>query len=99
MTLKIFGSPFRGNQKANVFGDPMLDEISWRLDGWKKTYLSLGGRITLIQSCLSHFLGYFLCLYGISLVVVIKIEKMNRVSLLRGLGGKERPFSLVENRY
>ena len=37
-----------GNPKTIGFWDPMVERISRRLDGWKKAFLSLGGRITLI---------------------------------------------------
>ena len=42
------------------FWDSVIDRISRRSDGWKKTHLSLGERITLNQSCLSHSPMYFL---------------------------------------
>ncbi|RVW33884.1 hypothetical protein CK203_082946 [Vitis vinifera] len=54
MAYSISGSPFGGNPKACGFWDPVVERISSRLDGWQKAYLSFGGRITLIQSCLSH---------------------------------------------
>ncbi|RVX05721.1 Transposon TX1 uncharacterized 149 kDa protein [Vitis vinifera] len=46
----ISGLPLGGNPKTIGFWDPVVERISRRLDGWKKAYLSLGGRITLIQS-------------------------------------------------
>ena len=58
------------------FWDPVMDRISRRLDGWKKAHLSLGGRITLIQSCLSHIPTYFLSLFKIPSSVVLKVEKL-----------------------
>ncbi|RVX13211.1 Transposon TX1 uncharacterized 149 kDa protein [Vitis vinifera] len=42
------------------FWDPVIERISSRLDGWQKAYLSFGGRITLIRSCLTHMPCYFL---------------------------------------
>ncbi|RVW98663.1 hypothetical protein CK203_032244 [Vitis vinifera] len=45
----ISGLPLGGNPKTIGFWDPVVERISRRLDGWKKAYLSLGGRITLIQ--------------------------------------------------
>ncbi|RVW68806.1 Retrovirus-related Pol polyprotein from transposon RE1 [Vitis vinifera] len=42
------------NPKACGFWDLVIERISRRLDGWQKAYLSFSGRITLIQSCLTH---------------------------------------------
>lgn len=42
------------------FWDPVIEKVARRLDGWKKAFLSLGGRITSLQSCLSHIPCYFL---------------------------------------
>lgn len=41
-TLSYLGPPLGGNLLANGFWDPMVDQISRRLDGWKKVFLSLG---------------------------------------------------------
>ena len=71
---------------ARVFWDLILDKISKRLDGWKKTFLFLSGRITLIQSCLSHIPSYFLSMYKIPTLVTTKIEKMKRDFLWLGFG-------------
>ena len=76
--LSYLGLPLGGNPKTIGFWDPVVERISRRLDGWKKAYLSLGGRITLIQSCLSHIPSYFLSLFKIPVSIASKIEKMQR---------------------
>ena len=76
--LSYLGLPLGGNLKTIGFWDPVVERISRRLDGWKKAYLSLGGRITLIQSCLSHIPSYFLSLFKIPASIASKIEKMQR---------------------
>ncbi|RVX22980.1 putative ribonuclease H protein [Vitis vinifera] len=52
--ILYLGLPLGGNPRAGGFWDPVIERISRRLDGWQKAYLSFGGRITLIQSCLTH---------------------------------------------
>ena len=49
-----------------------------RLDGWKKAFLSFRGRITLIQSILSHIPSYFLSLFKILVSIASKIEKLQK---------------------
>ncbi|RVX16267.1 putative mitochondrial protein [Vitis vinifera] len=88
----LFRPPLGGNPKTIGFWDLVVERISRRLDGWKKAYLSLGGRITLIQSCLSHIPSYFLSLFKIPVSIASKIEKMQRIFF--GLGpGKGREIT------
>lgn len=37
----------------------MIDKFEKKLSSWKKQYLSMGGRITLINCCLSNLLVYY----------------------------------------
>ena len=78
------------NPKACGFWDPVIERISRRLDGWKKAYLSFGGRITLIQSCLTHMPCYFLSLFKIPASVAAKIERLQRDFLWSGVGEGKR---------
>jgi hypothetical protein len=57
-----------------------------RLAGWKKLYLSKGGRLTLLKSTLSSLPTYFLSLFTISVSVAQRIEKLQRNFLLEGMG-------------
>ena len=88
--LSYLGLPLRGNPKTIGFWDPMVERISWRLDGWKKGYLSLDGSITLIQLCLSHISSYFLSLFKIPSSMVRKIEKLQKDFLWSGVEKSKR---------
>ena len=52
----------------------------------KRPFLFLGGRITLIQSSLSHIPSYFLSLFKIPESITSKIEKLQRDFLWSGAG-------------
>lgn len=48
----------------------MIEKIKCRLIGWKKLYLSNGGKITLIKSTLSNLPTYFISPFSIPTSVV-----------------------------
>ena len=48
--LSYLDLPLGGNPNSIGFWDPVVEKVARRLDGWKKAFLLLGGRITLIQS-------------------------------------------------
>ena len=57
-----------------------------RLAGWKRLYLSKGGKVTLIKSTLSSLPTYFLSLLPIPAKVAKRIEKLQRDFLWSGIG-------------
>ena len=88
--ILYLGLPLGGNPKACGFWDPVIESISRRLDGWQKTYLSFGGRITLIQSCLTHMPCHFLSLFKIPASMAAKIERLQRDFLWSSVGEGKR---------
>lgn len=54
------------------------------LSSWKCRFLSVGGRITLINSVLNAILVYYLSFYKILKVVVANMIKLQREFLLGG---------------
>ena len=72
-----------------------MEEMEKRLAGWKRMYLSKGGRPALIKSTLSNLPTYFLSLFPIPVSVAKRIEKIQRDFLWKGLG-EEFKFHLVK---
>ena len=58
--------------------NPILEKIERELAGWKKMYLSKGGRLMLLKSTLSNLPTYFLSLFTIPTHVANKIERLQR---------------------
>ena len=90
----LSGSQIRGEPKGKCLLEFMIERISQRLDKWKKASLSLGGRITLIPSCLSHIPSYFLYLLKIPSSMTLKINAKG-FFFNQGLGSIRETIRLV----
>ena len=55
-----------GNPTRKTFWELVLTKVAKRLDGWKRAFLSRGGRLTLIRSVLSSLPIYYLSIQDAS---------------------------------
>ena len=79
--IKYLGLPLGGNPMSIEFWRPVIEKVAKRLDGWKKGFLSRGGRVTLIQSVLANMLIYYMSIFKLPGRVAELIEKMMRTFL------------------
>ena len=86
LPLKHLGLPLGASFKDKSIWNPILEKMERRLAGWKKLYLSKGGKVTLIKSTLSSLPTYFLSLFPIPAKVAKRIEKLQRDFLWSGIG-------------
>lgn len=75
LPMSYLGMPLGSSFKASSVWNPILEKIERKLVGWKKLYLSKGGRLTLLKSTLSSLPTYFLSLFTIPTHVAERIEK------------------------
>ena len=78
MPLTYLGMPLGESHKSSTIWNPILEKIEHKLVGWRKMYLSKGGRLTLLKSTLSSLPTYFLSLFTILTHVANKIKRLQR---------------------
>ena len=78
LPMKYLGLPLGAKFKDKSIWNPILEKMERKLAGWKKLYLSKGGRVTLIKSTLSNLPTYFLSLFPIPASVANRIARLQR---------------------
>ena len=68
----LLGTPYK---TASVW-NPILERMEKKLLGWKRLYLSKGGRLTLVKSTLSSLPTYYLSLFVILVAMVDRLERI-----------------------
>jgi hypothetical protein len=76
LPLKYLGLPLGASFKLKTMWVELEELMAWRLAPWKRSYLSKGGRVTLIKSTLSNLPIYMLSLFPILAHVAKCIEKI-----------------------
>ncbi len=79
---------------STTIWNPVLEKMERRLAGWKRMYLSKGGKLTLIKSTLSNLPTYFRSLFHLPLRVAHLLEKLERYFLWSGISDQQK-FHLV----
>lgn len=74
--FKYLGLPIEANPRRVATWQSVIDSTRKRLAAWKRKHLSLGGRITLINSVLSSLPIYFLSFFKIPKRVVSNIIRL-----------------------
>ncbi|WMV20737.1 hypothetical protein MTR67_014122 [Solanum verrucosum] len=89
------GMPLGANHKAVNLWDGIIEKTEKRLALWKSQYLSLGGRVVLINSVLDSLPTYVMSLFPIPGEVVKILDKLRRDFLWQG-SKIEKSFNLVK---
>ena len=65
LPMSYLGMPLGASHNSFSIWNPILEKFERKLAGWKKLYLSKGGRLMLLKSTLSSLPTYFLSLFTI----------------------------------
>jgi exonuclease III len=90
LPMKYLGLPLGAAYKDISIWNEVTEQMERRLAGWKKIYLSKGGRLTLIKSTLSNLPTYYLSLFPVPMSVANRIEKIQRDFLWGGMGDEKK---------
>ena len=78
LPMRYLGMPLGAHYKDSSIWNPIIEKMEKRLAGWKRLYLSKGGRLILLKSTLSSLPTYFLSLFTIPQAVAGRIERIQR---------------------
>ena len=78
LSMIYLGMPLGTSYKTASIWNPILERMEKKLMGWKRLYLSKGGRLSSLKSTLSSLLTYYLSLFTVPKAVAIKLERIQR---------------------
>ena len=93
--IKYLGVPVSGSRLRVADCIPLVEKINKRLDGWKGSSLSLGGRLTLLNACLSSIPIYCMSMSLLHKTIIKKIDVIRKRFFWQG-GGTKRKYHLVK---
>ncbi|KAI5447832.1 hypothetical protein KIW84_015326 [Lathyrus oleraceus] len=90
----FLGIPIGGNHRRRLFWSMMLSKMKKRLSGWRGKQLSLGGKVTLLNSVINNLPIFLLSFFKAPKCVLEDIIKIQR-NFLWGDGGGSRKMCWV----
>ncbi|KAK1258937.1 hypothetical protein QJS04_geneDACA020242 [Acorus gramineus] len=94
--LRHLGLPLTLGRLPKTEWMPLISRFERRLAGWQSSFLSLGGKIILIQSVLSNLPIYFLSLFSVPKGILRALEGIRRRFLWNRAKGNSRRVHLVK---
>jgi hypothetical protein len=85
--FRYLGLPVGGNSGRVSTWDPLLEHLSNKLNSWGNKYISLGGRIVLLNSILNAIPIFHLSFFKMPIKVWKKIVRIQREFLWGGVEG------------
>ena len=78
LPMIYLGMPLGAHFKDPSIWNPIIEKMEKKLFGWKRLYLSKGGRLTLLKSIFSSLSTFFLSLFTIPPAVADRLERIQR---------------------
>jgi hypothetical protein len=84
------GLPVGANPRRMTTWEPLIQSLRKRLGSWTSRFVSLGGRITLLNSVLNAIPIYYLSFLKIPIHVWKSIKRIQREFLWGEIGGRRK---------
>ena len=84
LPFSYLGLPVGGKVRSKQLWNPVVANFKSKLSMWKRNYLSLGGRITLIKASLSNLPVYYMSLLRMPVAVREQLDRLRREFLWGG---------------
>ncbi|GKU94304.1 hypothetical protein SLEP1_g7819 [Rubroshorea leprosula] len=94
LPCKYLGMPIGGKHRSMAMWRPMIDSFKKKLAGWKNKFISLGGRIMLLNSVLSSLLVFTMFVHLLPKGLILLLDKIH-TSFLWGGGENNRKINWV----
>lgn len=78
LPIQYFDLPIGANPRLKGIWDLMMENFDRKLSSWKKRYLSMGGRVTLIKVIMSNLPVYYICTLKMAALVKERLERIIR---------------------
>ncbi|XP_039138904.1 uncharacterized protein LOC120276247 [Dioscorea cayenensis subsp. rotundata] len=78
LPITYLGIPLSGRRPRRLDWEKLIGMVRSRLTTWKASYLSLGGRLTLVNSVLSSMPVYWMSVFKLPAWVIKEIDKILR---------------------
>lgn len=95
MANKVLGYATWEEPEVVAFWDPVVEKVSKKLAHWKRSYISIRGRITLIKGVLSNVSVYYMSMYKVLNKVSHAIKEYQRKFLWEA-GNQKKDHSVNE---
>ncbi|XP_039123614.1 uncharacterized protein LOC120260240 [Dioscorea cayenensis subsp. rotundata] len=84
LPVTYLGIPISGRRPRKQDCESLIAKVRGRLSSWKSSYLSIGGRLTLVNSVLTALPTYWMSLYRLPMWVIKAIDRIRRDFLWSG---------------
>jgi hypothetical protein len=90
LSFKYLGLPVGANPRRAVTWEPLITSLRKRLGGWSNKFVSLGGRIVLLNSVLNSIPIFFLSFMKIPVLIWKQIRRIQREFLWGSRRGQKK---------
>ena len=96
LPIKYLGLPLHFKNASFKDWALVRDKFTAKLNTWKANYLSLGGRLTLVNSVLNAILTYYLSVLHFHVNVEKELDKIKRHFLWKSQSGSSQSYCLAK---